>query len=296
MQVKVSQSRTLQNLLHRGIDSDRVLSSMQDISSAETLAATLRSGKRRGAWCSFASFSCVELMASLGYDFLVLDMQHCEITLKDVPALLGAFRRGGPHAVVRAPQNDYHAINWLLDQGVDGVLVPMVNSPDDAARAVQAAKYPPLGKRSFGPFRAARYGTELDTYIPEADARAALIVQIEDARAAENIDDILDVEGIDAVFMGPNDLAYSMLKPGESMRGDPKQWSAFARTPEVIGLCEHVMRRAAAKGLPFGMTAMSAEDGQSWLDRGASFTTFGSDFLFLRTGWQQLAGRKAGNA
>ncbi len=265
---------------------------MTPISSSETLPASLRGGGCIGGWCGFASFSSVELMNSLGYDFLILDMQHCEITLSHIPALFGPFGAGKPWAVVRPPENNYHAINWLLDQGADGVLVPMVNSPEEARKAVLAAKYPPVGRRSFGPFRAARYGSQLDTYVPKADESTSLIVQIEDARAAENIDDILGVEGIDAVFMGPNDLAYSMLKPGESMRGDPKQWSAFARTPEVIGLCEHVMRRSIAAGLPFGMTAMSMDDAHAWLDRGASFVTFGSDFLFLRAGWQQLSKRK----
>lgn len=269
---------------------------MKPDSPAETLPESLRSGGKLGAWCSFASFGCVELMTLLGHDFLVLDMQHTEITLSHVPALFGAFRDDGPFAVVRAPQNDYHAINWLLDQGADGVLVPMVNSPEAARDAVRAAKFPPTGRRSFGPFRAARYGTRLETYVPNADESTALIIQIEDAGAAENIDSILDVNGFDAVFMGPNDLAYSMLKPGESMRGDPKQWSAFARTPEVLGFCEHVMRRCIAANVPFGMTTMSTDDAHDWLSRGASFVTFGSDFQFLTAGYKSLAKTKAENA
>ncbi|MDZ4802919.1 MAG: aldolase/citrate lyase family protein [Bryobacteraceae bacterium] len=266
------------------------------ISSGETFPQALRAGAKLGAWCGFASYSCVEAMTLLGHDFLVLDMQHCEITLSHIPALFGAFRDGGPFAVVRPPQNDYHAINWLLDQGADGVLVPMINSPEAARDAVRAAKYPPKGRRSFGPFRAARYGTQLDTYVPQADEATALIIQIEDAVAAEKIDDILSVGGFDAVFMGPNDLAYSMLKPGETMRGDPKQWSAFARSPEVLGLCEHVMRRCNAARIPFGMTAASTDDAQAWLARGASFATFGSDFLFLLEGFRGLAKTKTEKA
>ncbi|HYO82790.1 MAG TPA: aldolase/citrate lyase family protein [Bryobacteraceae bacterium] len=262
-------------------------------SPTETLIEQLRHGACLGAWCSLASYACVELMASLEYDFILLDTEHSEITLANFPAYLGAFNGVRTQPIVRAPENTYHAINWLLDQGVPGVLVPMVNSPEAAVAAVRAAKFPPVGRRSFGPFRAARYGATLDTYMPTANERTAIIIQIEDARAAENVDDILGVSGLDAVFMGPNDLAYSMLKPGDTMRGDPKQWSAFARTPEVIALCEHVMKRCAAAGLPFGMTAASSEDAQSWLDRGAQFVTFGSDFMFLRAGWQQLGSRKA---
>jgi 2-keto-3-deoxy-L-rhamnonate aldolase RhmA len=159
---------------------------MTTISRDETLASMLGRGGCIGGWCGFASFASVELMTLLGYDFLVLDMQHCEIQMSHLPALLGPFRDGGPKSVVRAPKNDYHAINWLFDQGVDGVIVPMVNSPELAAAAVQAAKFPPLGKRSFGPFRAARYGTAIDTYAPSADDRATLIVQVEDAGRGEH--------------------------------------------------------------------------------------------------------------
>src|SRR5260370_19389391 len=92
-----------------------------------------------GSWCTFASFASAEVMTNLGFDFLVLDMQHCELTQAQFPGILGAFREGGPASVVRAPQNDYHIINWLFDQGVSAVLVPMVNSVEDARRAVEAA-------------------------------------------------------------------------------------------------------------------------------------------------------------
>jgi 2-keto-3-deoxy-L-rhamnonate aldolase RhmA len=264
---------------------------MPPVLRSETLSSVLRNGSAIGAWCGFASTSSVELMTLLPFDFLVLDMQHCEVTLAGASSLLAAFPRDRrPFAVVRPPENDYHAINWLLDQGADGVLVPMVNSREDAVRAVRASKYPPVGRRSFGPFRAARYGTALDEYIRNADERSALIVQIEDAQAARDIDSILEVEGIDAAFMGPNDLAYSMLKPGQRIQGNAAQWAAFARTPEVLDLCAHVMERARVAGIPFGMTASSMDDAKAWLSRGASFATFGSDFLFLRRGAELLCG------
>jgi 2-dehydro-3-deoxyglucarate aldolase len=250
-----------------------------------TAAALLGAGGAIGSWCGFASFSCVEAMTLTGFDFLILDMQHSEFTQSSFPAVLGAFPKdGGTVALVRAAQNDYHLINWLFDQGVPGVMVPMVNSPELARRAVEAAKFPPLGRRSFGPFRAARYGAALDAYMAAADDRATVIVQIEHADAAADIDAILNVAGIDAVFMGPNDLAYSMLSPGEAIKADTGQWAAFARTPEVLDLCAHVMARCRAANIPFGMTTSSMDDAKQWLDRGASFVTYGSDFYFLRTG------------
>jgi len=252
------------------------------------LQAKLKRGGVLGAWASFASFSCVELMAELGFDFVVLDMQHCEITASHLPGLLGAFGRTNCSAVVRVAQNDYHLINWLCDMGVDGVLVPMVNSIEDARSAINAAKYPPTGKRSFGPFRAARYGAGMGAYMEEPDSHTALILQIEDARLAANAGEVLSLPGIDAAFVGPNDIAFSMLKEGERVKANAGQWTAFARTPEVLDLCSEVMRSAQKAGVPFGMTAGSWAEARQWLERGASFATFGSDFMFLRAGAEHL--------
>jgi 4-hydroxy-2-oxoheptanedioate aldolase len=249
-----------------------------------------------GSWCTFASFASAEVMTQLGFDFLILDMQHCEITQEHFPALLGAFRDGGPVPVVRAPKNDYHIINWLFDQGVGAVLVPMVNSVEEARRAVDAAKFPPLGKRSFGPYRAAAYSFKAQEYMAAADSAATLIIQIESEDAARNVDEILAVPGVDAIFLGPNDLAFSMLKAGESFSkpggedsgtDGAKQWTAFARNPEVLALCEHVRQRAALANIPFGLTSGSIEEAHDWFGRGAAMMTLGSDFLFMRAGAKQ---------
>jgi 4-hydroxy-2-oxoheptanedioate aldolase len=268
-----------------------------------SFGSQLREGRGLlGAWCTFASFASAEVMTNLGYDFLILDMQHCEITQAQFPGILGAFREGGPTAVVRAPKNDYHIINWLYDQGVGAVLVPMVNSVEEARKAVDAAKFPPLGKRSFGPYRAAGYSFRAPQYMAEADKRATLIIQIESEEAARNVDAIMDVPGIDGVFVGPNDLAFSMLKPGQSFSkptsastsgaDGAKNWTAFARTPEVLALCDEVLAKAKARGMPFGMTSGSMEEARHWLGKGASLMTFGSDFLFIRSGAPNLAAEK----
>ncbi len=250
-------------------------------------------GKLLGAWCTFASFSSAEVMTHLNFDFLVLDLQHTELTLSQFPGILGAFPGPRPVPVIRVPEVNYHSINWLLDQGVRAILAPMVNSVEAARRAVDAAKFPPIGKRSFGPYRAARYSFEVDDYMTRADELATLIVQIENVDAARDVDEILAIPGIDAVFMGPNDLAFSMLREGQSFFGNAKsgpgaggvsQWTGFARTPEVLDVCDHVMRRCQAAGIPFGMTSASMEEAQHWLAKGAQFMTFGSDFLFMRAG------------
>jgi 2-keto-3-deoxy-L-rhamnonate aldolase RhmA len=262
-----------------------------------SFAQQLRDGRGLlGAWCTFASFASTEVMTELGFDFLVLDMQHCELTQAQFPAILGAFREGSPTPVVRVPQNDYHIVNWLLDQGVTAVLVPMVNSAEAARAAVEAAKFPPLGKRSFGPYRAARYSFGVTEYMPRADELATVIVQIESEEAARHADSIISIPGIDAIFMGPNDLAFSMLKAGQSFFGGASsqgvegasQWTGFARTPEVLRLCDEVLQKCKAAGMPFGMTSSSMEEAREWLGKGASLMTFGSDFLFMRAGARHL--------
>ncbi len=270
----------------------------------KSLTKRLEAGGQLGAWCTFASFDCAEMMTGLGFDFLVLDMQHGEITAAQMPGLFGAFRDETTLPVVRAPQNDYHAINWLFDQGAAGVLVPMVNSVADAKRAAEASKYPPLGKRSFGPHRAARYSFGVAEYMPAADELSTLIVQIEHVDAARDIQSILKVPGVDAVFMGPNDLAYSMLKPGQNLfaakpgaaaADGASQWTAFARSPEVMDLCADVMRSCNEAGMPFGMTAGSFVEARDWLANGAKFVTYGSDFLFLRAGAKHTCDMPSGS-
>jgi 4-hydroxy-2-oxoheptanedioate aldolase len=256
----------------------------------------LRDGSRfLGSWCTFASFASAEVMTRLGLDFVILDLQHCEMTMAHFPAILGAFHGAKPVPVVRVTQVDYHAINWLFDQGVPAIMAPMVNSVEIARQAIDAAKYPPIGKRSFGPYRAAAYSFGVGDYMPRASELATLIVQIESADAARNVDDLLALEGIDAVFLGPNDLAFSMLTKGQSLFSSTgsgvegaDNWTGFARTPEVLALCEHVLNRCRTAGIPFGITAASMEEALLWFDKGARFITFGSDFLFMRAGAKQL--------
>lgn len=248
-----------------------------------------------GGWCSFSSYASAEVMTHLGLDFLLLDLQHSEITQSDFPALLGAFANSPVSPIVRAPQNDYHIINWLFDQGVDAVLVPMVNSVDDARRAVDASKFPPTGRRSFGPYRAARYSFAATEYMADPDRRATLIIQVESQSGVEQIDEMLAVPGVDAVFVGPNDLAFSMLKAGESISGPAASaaggadsWTTFARTPEVLASCDRILEAAKARRMPFGMTAGSREEVRQWHAKGATFMTLGSDFLFMRAGAEKM--------
>ena len=271
---------------------------------AKTFSERLRSGsKLLGSWCTFSSYCSVEVMTELGLDFLILDLQHSEVTQSDFPAAFGAFRGTTVTPVVRAPENDYHIINWLFDQGVGAVMVPLVNTVEAARRAVKAAKFPPLGKRSFGPYRAARYSFGAQEYMADADQRATLIIQIESADAIRNLDEILAIDGVDAIFVGPNDVAFSMLNPGQSLvkpageasEGDgASSWTAFARSPELMELCGEALRKASATGIPYGMTGGTRKEVDEWYAKGAAYMTLGSDFLFMRAGAAKILAKPDG--
>jgi len=246
-----------------------------------------------GSWCGFSSFASVEAMAALEFDFLVLDTQHSEIALSHFPALFGAFSQSPTVPIVRAPRNDYHAVNWLYDQGAPAVLVPMVNSPEDARLAVEAAKFPPTGRRSFGPQRAGRYGAAIPTYMQNADSQTTLIVQIEHHQAVARIQETLSIPGIDAIFMGPNDLALSLLPPGAKPFDAATAnagWAAMFRSQQVNDLCRETLDACKRAGKPFGTTSGCMEEAKEWLEAGAAFVTIGNEFLFLRAGVQAMCG------
>ncbi len=263
-----------------------------------TFSDRLRSGsKLTGSWCTFSSYASAEVMTEFGLDFVILDLQHCELTPSDFPSVLGAFRGTDVTPVVRAPENDYHIVNWLFDQGVGAVMVPMVNSVEAARCAIAAAKFPPLGKRSFGPYRAARYSFGAQEYMAEADRLATLIIQIESVGAIHDLEEILALPGVDAIFVGPNDVAFSMLEPGQSLvkpagespgADGASQWTAFARSPELLTLCDEALRKTSAAGIPFGMTGGTRKEVDEWHAKGAAYMTLGSDFLFMRSGASQI--------
>ena len=156
------------------------------------------------------STDVAEILASAGFDWMFIDMEHAPLDVKDVQLILQAIDGSGVTPIVRVPWNDPVAIKRVLDLGAMGVIVPWVNSEEEAARAVAACKYPPRGVRGCGPRRAARYGLETLEYLRRADDDVMVIVQIETAKALRALSDILSVDGVDATFVGPMDLSASL--------------------------------------------------------------------------------------
>jgi len=167
-----------------------------------------------GAWTFFREPLAAELAAQAGYDYVCIDGQHGLHDEASIGAQLTAVRAGGPaFPIVRVRANDYGLIGRVLDTGALGVIVPMVNTPEEAAAVVAAGRYAPAGGRSFGPIGAmVRYGTD---YVGAVNDRVALIPMIETAEAVANVEAIARTPGIDALYVGPSDLALTLgLPPG----------------------------------------------------------------------------------
>jgi len=185
-----------------------------------------------GAWLSLPSVPSARIMARLGFDWLVVDMEHSAqnaVLMADMVATIADAGTCAP--IVRVPTNSVEWFKWALDAGAWGVVVPMVNTREEAQRVVEQAKYPPRGTRSiggaFGPYG---FGiTDWPSYARTANDEIIVTVQIESRQALQNLDDILAVPGIDVAFVGPNDLHAQIGLPPSSDGAEPEFMEALER-------------------------------------------------------------------
>jgi 4-hydroxy-2-oxoheptanedioate aldolase len=188
-----------------------------------------------GGWLSIGNTFSAEVMAKQGLDWLCIDMQHGVISYEAAVAMLQTISATDVTPIVRVPWNDPSLIMKALDAGAYGVIVPLVNDRAQAEAAVAACRYPPKGIRSFGPTRAVYYAGF--DYFAHANEEVLCIPQIETVEAMENLDDILSVEGLDAVYIGPMDLTISMGITPE-MDGEQERY-VEARRQVVEGCRKH---------------------------------------------------------
>lgn len=222
-----------------------------------------------GGWLSIDSCFTAEVMAHAGFDWLCLDMQHGLLDYNDVKKMLPAISTTSTIPFVRVPWNEPYEIMKVLDAGAYGVIVPLVNNRAEAEKAVAACRYPPQGIRSFGPIRGAIYGGP--GYIQEANSELACIVMIETAEALENLDDIMSTPGVDAVYIGPADLAYAIGIPPTGDSNDPKHVAAVTR----------IFETSKKHGVAAGIHTGSLEYTKRYLDQGFHMVTLGSDSGFM---------------
>ncbi|TQM01643.1 HpcH/HpaI aldolase family protein [Pseudonocardia kunmingensis] len=225
--------------------------------------------------------SVTETLRDVALDFLFIDFQHIAITIETLQRTLIALQPTELSVLVRPPSNDTVAIGQILDAGADGVIVPMVNTADDAIRAVAAVRYPPEGNRSWGPRRAQRIHGGPEQYARHANDNVVVIIQVETEEAVKNLDDILAVPGLSGVMVGPADLAISMGHLHDRTN------------PRVRDTMQSVMDRCRQRGVPFGYFAASAEDGAYWIERGGLIVTCSSDTAFVAQGVTQISDQLA---
>lgn len=222
-----------------------------------------------GAWLSLGSPAAAELMASRGYDWLVVDNEHAPNTLATSFPILQAIHGHGAEAVVRPPVGEDWMIKQFLDASARTLLIPMVDTAEQAEAMVRATRYPPHGIRGVGASvgRATFWGREADYFARAADD-ICLIVQAESVKALANLDAICAVDGVDGVFIGPADLSADL-----GHLGNPNH-------PDVLAAIGDAIARIRAAGKAPGIL-WPAGDAQRWIDKGALFCAIGSDAGFL---------------
>lgn len=224
---------------------------------------------RIGLWCTLASPTVAELLGGSGYDFLVLDCEHSPNDLTSILLQLQALSGTPTQAVVRPPVNDPVLFKRLLDIGVRNLLVPMVQSAEEARAAVAACRYPPRGIRGVaGSTRATNFGRATD-YFARADDGICLIVQVETRVAVERIEEIAAVDGVDGIFVGPGDLSADM-----GLLGQPAH-------PDVRAAVSAAIRRIRAAGRFAGVLTPVEDFAKACLADGAVFVSVGNDLSLL---------------
>ena len=222
-----------------------------------------------GFWLALAHPDIAEICSGLGYDWVLIDAEHGAQTLPGIASQLRAVDAlSACSAIVRVPGHDPVTIHQILDLGAQTIMVPMVDNAPQAEAIVKASRYPPAGDRGIGGARAARWG-RYPAYVAEANERLCIIAQIESAEAIDNLESIAAVDGIDALFIGPVDLAASLGLLG------PTNATALA---EVTGA---VLARIRAGGTPCGILSRDERLVQQYLDGGARFLAVGIDSFTL---------------
>ncbi|MCK6430254.1 MAG: aldolase/citrate lyase family protein [Burkholderiaceae bacterium] len=227
-------------------------------------------------WLAIANSFSAETMAHQGWDSLTIDLQHGVVDYPAMVTMLQAISTTPTVPVVRVPWLEPGILMKALDAGAHGVICPMVNTREDAQRLVAYTHYAPRGTRSFGPVRALLYGGA--DYPQHADDTIVAFAMIETAQALDNLDAILSVEGLDAIYIGPSDLSLAL---GAKPAFDDVE-------PKVAQAIDHILARAKAHGVVAGIHNGTPESALARIAKGFQFVTIGSDARLLAAGSQQI--------
>lgn len=244
----------------------------------------LREGRQQiGLWNSLPGAVAAEVVASCGFDWVVIDTEHAVTDIPDTLGMMQAMAAWPVSVAVRPASNDAVLIKRCLDLGAQTLIIPYVQNAAEAQSAVAAMRYAPRGMRGVaGMTRASGFGL-IDGYAARADEELCLIVQVETADALGEIEAIAAVDGVDGLFIGPADLAASMGFAGQLSH------------PNVVAAIEDAVRRIVAAGKPAGILTLDPEFADTCMGWGTRFTAVGMDIALLATAARGLARRFAAN-
>lgn len=223
-----------------------------------------------GTWMAISDSLSAEVLANLGFDWLTVDMEHNPFDFGDLKAILQAISTTNVTPFVRVPWNDPAIIKRVLDTAAYGVVVPNVKTGEEAKRAVAACRYPPVGMRGVGGTRTRLYGGP--DYYQKANEEISVHLMIEDVQAIKNAEEIISTPGVDAIFIGPNDLAFSMGIPGGY---DNKH-------PDHIAACKHVLATCKKYNVPCGIHVSGWEEANRRIVEGYTWLPIVNDVRFMQ--------------
>jgi 4-hydroxy-2-oxoheptanedioate aldolase len=244
---------------------------------AFTLASRLRAGETVfSGWCGLPYPLIAETLGRDGFPAVTVESQHGLWDVNGILAGIAAIRQGGAAPLVRVPFGDFALVSRVLDFGAEGVIAPMINTPADARALAAAAKFPPIGERSWGPHRATTLAdlTDQSIYLREANDHIVTLAMIETRTALQNFDAIIATPGIDGFFLGPSDLSIA-LSDGKTL--DPLSKDVERELDNLIAATQRV------KKIP-GAYCHSAERATALAKRGVKFLAVSSDLAMLRAG------------
>jgi len=235
--------------------------------------AALKAGLPQvGTWLSLGDINATRMLARVGFPWLTVDLEHSPIGWDRAGLLFGAIADAGCTCLARVPRGDHDYIKRVLDAGAHGIVVPMVNTVEEAKLAIAAAKYPPAGNRSVGGvLHALNFGATAGDYYKHANDEVLVVLQTESPQGVENAEAIYSLPGVDAIFVGPNDLNAQMRTPDGT---DP--------TPEAFNaMMARILATGKKVGTPVGLHVQTVEQVEQRIAEGWQFIAIGSELRFM---------------
>jgi 4-hydroxy-2-oxoheptanedioate aldolase len=241
------------------------------------LKQALAKGERQtGLWMTLGSVTATEMAARAGFDWVLIDMEHTSLDLGDLLQHLRAAATGSAEPVVRVPWNDAVIIKRVMDMGARSLLIPYVQTLEEARQAVAATRYPPHGVRGYSGMTRANDYARIADYATNANEATSLWLQVESPEAVALCGEIAAIEGVDGVFVGPNDLAANMGLVGK------------AHLPEVQDMVRTALHAIRGAGKPAGLLDFRPDNAKAWYEEGFSFIAVGGDTSLMSKAYATL--------